>query len=61
MNKKILIINLGSAGHQHLRNLLKLDSSIEIGILRSSKNTLNISRVKFFNKLVDAQNFKPHE
>ena len=59
MNKKILIISLGSAGHQHLKNLLKLDNSFEIGILRKNKNTLNIFGVKFFNKLADAQNFKP--
>ena len=59
MKKKILIIGLGSAGNQHLRNLLNLDSTFNIGILRKNKNKPNISRVKFFYQITDAQKFKP--
>lgn len=59
MIKKILIINFGSIGQKHLKNIRQISKTIKIGIFRS-KNKIPINSKYFiFNKISKAIKFRP--
>ena len=57
MNKKILIIGYGAIAIRHYKNIKKIIPKSEIVLLRKSKKKDN--KIKSFNNLKDAINFKP--
>ena len=59
MNKKILIVGYGSIAKKHIKNILKIDKNIKIGILPSIRKNLSHKNFIFFNGLKSAISFKP--
>ena len=48
MNKKILIVGYGSIAKKHIKNILKIDKNIKIGILPSIRKNLSHKNFIFF-------------
>ena len=61
MNKKVLVIGLGSIGERHVRNLIDIGVK-DIGVLRRSESkarTFDIAKVRQFINKKDALSWKP--